>query len=218
MKNILVLVEGPAEETFVRDVLAPYFIPFQVFIIPKVLVTKVVPGGTNFTGGHGKNYGHIQKDLQLLLQNQKHFLVTTMLDFYGLPSNTPGVDQTLSLSDCYDKVAKVEESIERAFSHPNLKIYLSLHEFETFAFVDESLLESLFPGNQASIQTIKNIKQKFGNIEKINLENPPSKRLQNVFSSYRKPFDGPLLASCLGIDSLYQSCRHFAEWVDWIKA
>lgn len=51
MSKILILVEGQAEETFVREVLAPYLSRNGVYPIAKLATTKRVKSGPHFKGG-----------------------------------------------------------------------------------------------------------------------------------------------------------------------
>src|SRR2546423_13361295 len=90
VKRVLILVEGQTEERFIKDVLAPSFYERQVFLFPTLLVTKRVKDGANFKGGV-TNYGKFKADVRRLLQNSGGALVTTLLDYYGLPGDFPGM-------------------------------------------------------------------------------------------------------------------------------
>ena len=89
MVRVLVLVEGQTEERFVNDVLAPFFATKQVFLSPKILTTKVVKSGKDFKGGVS-TYAQIEKHLNNLLGDSNAH-VTTLIDYYGLPTDTPGL-------------------------------------------------------------------------------------------------------------------------------
>ncbi|MCP4022163.1 MAG: DUF4276 family protein [Desulfobacteraceae bacterium] len=51
MKKVLVLVEGPTEEAFVRHILQNHLMDYKVMIIPTIVTTKRVKSGPNFKGG-----------------------------------------------------------------------------------------------------------------------------------------------------------------------
>ena len=40
MKRVYILCEGQTEEKFVNSVLAPYFTPQDIYVIPVILATK----------------------------------------------------------------------------------------------------------------------------------------------------------------------------------
>lgn len=92
-KRVLVLVEGQTEEHFVKRVLAPALLLRQIDIRPTPLVTKRVKSGPSFKGGV-TSFGKFDRDVRRLL-GDRNALVTTMLDYNGLPGDFPGVEQTL---------------------------------------------------------------------------------------------------------------------------
>ncbi|HSY47889.1 MAG TPA: DUF4276 family protein [Thermoanaerobaculia bacterium] len=89
-KRALVLVEGQTEERFVKDVLAPAFWPRSLYLSPTILVTKRVKDGPNFKGGVTR-FAQFENDLRRLM-NAGGAVVTTMLDYYGLPDDFPGMN------------------------------------------------------------------------------------------------------------------------------
>lgn len=48
MKRGLILVEGPTEERFIKDVLSPHLLNRQFALIPTVIPTKRVFDGASF--------------------------------------------------------------------------------------------------------------------------------------------------------------------------
>ena len=112
-KRILILVEGQTEERFVKDVLAPAFWEREVFLIPTLLVTKRVKNGPNFKGGV-TNFGKFANDVKLLLNGAGDALVTTLLDYYGLPPDFPGMT-TRPAGSPAQRVTHVETAIHRHF-------------------------------------------------------------------------------------------------------
>ena len=59
MKQILILVEGQTEETFVKEVLNPYLNQYDRHLSPTIINTKIVKGGKNHKGGID-NYGQLR--------------------------------------------------------------------------------------------------------------------------------------------------------------
>lgn len=50
MKNVYILCEGQTEESFVNNVLAPYFMGMQIYLYPVILTTKRT-ASAKYTGG-----------------------------------------------------------------------------------------------------------------------------------------------------------------------
>ena len=91
MKRGLVLVEGQTEDLFVKNVLQPYlWNRTSLWLTPALLVTKLVKSGANFKGGV-RSYAQVRRDVQKLLQDADAAVVTTFIDYYGLPVDFPGV-------------------------------------------------------------------------------------------------------------------------------
>ena len=94
-KRCLILVEVQTEERFVKDIVAPFFAPKRLFVIPTLLVTKRVKSGPNFKGGV-TSFANFERELRLLLNDSDAACVTTLLDYYGLPEDFPGMSFALS--------------------------------------------------------------------------------------------------------------------------
>ena len=78
MTRVYLVVEGPTEEAFVREVLAPALWPRGVFAEPTVL------GAIGHKGGR-VNYARVRKDVLDRLKQDPSACCSTMFDFYGLP-------------------------------------------------------------------------------------------------------------------------------------
>ncbi len=143
MNKVLVLVEGQTEETFVREILASHLSALGVYPIAKLATTKRVKSGPDFKGGI-TSYARFKKDVMRLLGDTSAALVTTMIDFYGLPTGFPGRG-TMPSGSCYVQAAYVEQEIRQDIQHPRFLPYLALHEFEALLFVDPAKIDEVFP-------------------------------------------------------------------------
>lgn len=124
----LILVEGQTEYRFVKDVLTPAFWPCGLDLIPTILVTKRVKDGPNFKGGV-TSFARFENDLRKLL-GSGGAVVTTMLDYYGLPADFPGMN-TRPNGTPRQRVEHVERAISAYFRSPgNFVPFLALHEYE----------------------------------------------------------------------------------------
>ena len=91
MKTVYIYCEGQAEESFINDVLCPYFMEVQTVVVPIICTTKRALN-KKFKGGV-QTYGKIQSELiKLCRTHRRHAYVTTMFDYYGMPSDTPSID------------------------------------------------------------------------------------------------------------------------------
>ncbi|NDJ77486.1 MAG: DUF4276 family protein [Chloroflexi bacterium] len=210
MKFVHVLVEGQTEETFVRDVLGPYLNTKGIHLTPSLLVTKRVKDGPNFTGGI-TSYQRVKADLLLLLGDTNAVLVTTMLDYYGLPPDFPR-PEALPPGPCFARVAGLEAAFQQDIGHRRFLPYLALHEFEALLFVDPDAIAKQFPDLDIS-EDLHAIRRAFISPEEINEEQPPSRRLRELVAAYQKPFHGPLITSEIGLADIRAACQHFAAWL-----
>lgn len=216
VKRVLISVEGPTEETFVREVLSPYLTDRGIVLIPTLVYTKIVKSGPNFKGGI-VSYGKVKRDLQRLLNDSNAAAVTTMYDVYELPKDFPGYRRCTRRP--YDKVAYLEMAFAADINHRRFKPYLQLHEFEAFLFVDPDQTGNELGLASQQVESLTQIKASFATPEEIN-DNPqtaPSKRLQNIYQAYDKIFDGPLVTASVGLARLRTACPHFDGWVKWLE-
>jgi len=93
--RLYVLCEGPTEERFVKEVLAPHLHNSEIFATPINL------------GGVSK-YSKIRTELEILCKCDPTAFVTTMLDYYKLPSDTPGKGTT---GDIYKRSKEIETAV-----------------------------------------------------------------------------------------------------------
>lgn len=218
MKRVLILVEGQTEETFVRDVLAPHFLTRNVALIAKILVTKRGKSGGHFKGGI-VHYTQVKRDLHLLLADTGAERITTMLDYYGLPNDFPGLANRPSGTG-YQRVEHVERAFQADIAHPRFLPYLALHEFEALLFTDPARCDWVFSDAPGTIEGMKAIRASVTSPEEIN-EGPttaPSKRLLSLFPRYQKTVHGPLATAAQGLAPLRAACPHFNQWVSALEA
>lgn len=211
--KVLVLVEGPTEEGFVKRILTPYFSTMDIYLIPTIITTKVVLKGPNYKGGVN-SYNQIKKDLIPLLNDSSASLVTTMIDFYGLPSDFPGYDSRPN-GTCFEKIVHLEKSFFNDISSSKFLPYLQLHEFEALIFANEDKFEEVFIDRQNRITKITTINEAYNTPEEIN-DNPltaPSKRLKKIFNEYDKVLHSQLLLQNVDLQNLRTKCNHFNEWI-----
>jgi hypothetical protein len=219
MKRGLVLVEGQTEERFVNECLAPYLLAKGLILErPTIVATKRVAGGPNFKGGIS-SYGQVQRDLQRLLHDGHASIITTVLDYYALPKDFPGMRDRPSGSP-RSRVEHVEAAWAATVADRRFVPHLALHEFETWVYADPSRLEPwMFDDDAKAIEAIAKIAAAYQTPEDIDdgPDTAPSKRLEKVFN-YQKLLHGPLAVSAIGIDRIRAVCPHFHQWFGRLEA
>jgi hypothetical protein len=217
-KRALILVEGQTEERFVKDVLGPLFFGQELFLHPTILVTKRVKDGPNFKGGI-INFARFKNDAQRLLNSAAGALVTTMVDYYGLPEDFPGMDSRPSHGTAIQRVTHVEDAVAKHFESPqNFLPFFVLHEFEALLFSSLTELPQVLiePRKKKEFEAIR---ASVGSPEEIN-ERPdfaPSKRIIRLFPSYKKTVHGPMTAARIGIQNIRAECPHFNGWLQKLE-
>jgi hypothetical protein len=214
MKNVYIYCEGPTEESFINEILAPYFANLMILVIPIVCTTKRT-ASVKHRGGV-IDYNKIKKELTNLCKSHKNEFVTTMFDYYAMPSNTPNID--CAEVDIYKRMDLIEDAINRDIGQPNCFFNFMLHEFEGVLFSSpESFLEITDNDTVAKIQRMRD---EAISPEHINNspETAPSKRLESLIPNYAKVKNGTLLSKKMGIDAILNECKHFSDWIEKIKA
>lgn len=217
MSRALILVEGQTEERFVKDVLYPAFHERGLFLFPTILVTKRVKDGPNFKGGI-TNFAKFRNDAQKLLNSAGGALVTTLIDYYALPSDFPGMD-TRPNGTPAQRVLHVEQAIHQHFNSPiNFIPFLALHEFEAWLFCSPDELPRVMtqPEKQPQFSAIR---ERVNTPEHIN-ETPqfaPSKQIERLFPAYKKTLHGPTVTARIGLNNIRAQCPHLNDWLSRLE-
>lgn len=216
MTRLLVLVEGDSEELFVQNILAPHLENFGVYARATGVVSKRLASGMKFTGGN--HWPNIQISLRPLLADSDAW-VTTLLDFYGLPDNFPGVSAaSASRGAARSRVQTVEVAIAEVMGKPQRFIpFIALHEFETWYFASPSKVADYF-GKADVRKAMECACQEANGPENINhgKETHPSKRLEGYGMGFRKTSAVAVLKD-IGLDAIRAVCPHFNAWLDRLE-
>jgi hypothetical protein len=100
-----------------------------------------VDNGPNFKGGV-TSWNQIERDLRNLLGDTNAAAITTLIDYYGLPKDVPGMSTRKGSSMA--RVAHVEKAIADQFNDRRLRPFLMLHEFEAMLFTNIKKWEHRF--------------------------------------------------------------------------
>lgn len=217
MKRILAYVEGETEEAFLKRVIHLHLLNMGLFIIPTIATTRRVISGPDYKGGH-VSFGKAKREIRRLLGDSDAVAVTSMLDFYGLPSDYPGKN-SMPTGDCYKRVEHMESELGNAIDSRKFIPYLSLHEFEALVLVSPDEIAGAFPGENIS-DNLRMITQAAHSPEEINEgeQSHPSVRLTNLIPTYRKPQHGPIITLRIALEEICRSCPHFNEWLEKLES
>lgn len=111
-------------------------------------------------------YESIRRDMLRLLGDTSAAVVTTMIDYYGLPRDFPDY-RARPRGTCYERANFLEEAFLRDINHRRFISFLTLHEFEALLFVDPQAIAARFPGQRNAGQHLERILSIYGSPEEI---------------------------------------------------
>ena len=222
MTRLLIHVEGQTEEAFVEEVLAPH-----LYTIGYTDVSARLMGEQRERDRRGgiRPWPEVRRGIINRLREDTGQIATTMIDYYGLPTNGPrgwpGRADS-SLATLQEKANRVENAIQSdvagymgsGFNPSRFVPYVMMHEFEAMLFSDCAAL-CLAISRLDLVDAFQQIRDAFNTPEEIN-DSPltsPSRRITNFVPSYQKPVDGATAAGAIGLAAIRRECPHFAQWL-----
>lgn len=220
MARLIVVVEGQTEEKFVNSILAPH-----LFGIGYQSVDARIMGNPRQPGGI-KPWISVKRDLKGYLRDRAGFVVTTMVDYYGLPQTGgkawPGRTGAAGLYGAAQKAEAVEKALAQdilaemggSFNSARFLPFVTMHEFEGLLFSDCASFAGAI-GHADLAAGFQAIRNGFDSPEEINdsYDTAPSRRVEKLFPGYQKPLQGTLAAKNIGLSSIRLQCPHFNGWV-----
>lgn len=132
--RLLVHVEGETEAFFVHEVLAPHLAGYGYALVRPRLI-----GGRRSSGrrGGGVSWQSVRGGIVRHLKEDRQALVTTMVDYYGMPKQWPG-RAAAATRPFAERAATVQDAVAgdvaggmgRHFDKRRFIPYVSMHEFE----------------------------------------------------------------------------------------
>lgn len=218
MTEIVAIVEGQTEQTFVRSQLAAHL------GLRGITVWPVLPGKTRKSGGV-KKWESSRNDIIRTLKERRY--CTTMFDFYAMPADWPGREDAGRLS-WEQRGSHVESNIlddlaqhmGESWDPSQLIPYVQMHEFEALVFSNTEKLADVCAALCDSPREdlrgkFDEILEEAGDPEAIDdgYETCPSRRITGLVPRYRKRLHSPIVATRVGFDQLRETCNHFASWI-----
>jgi len=215
--EIVIVVEGKTEQTFVRDVLAPEMSHKGLYLHAALI-------GKNGHKGGNICFERAETDISKFLAQRTDTYVSTMFDYFRIDSEWPGYQASSQQTGATLTAGDKAEALEQA-THQNMITrfpkceaetrfipYIQMHEFEALLFSCASTLASKM---EIQEPVIKGILAAYANPEEINTcpEKAPSKRLKVLKKGYRKVVMGKTISKAIGIQGIRKQCPHFNDWL-----
>lgn len=223
MARLYLFAEGPTEQTFATNVLAPHLAQIGVYMQPPLLIAHAKKKGIVHRGG-GRYYIPMKNDILRFLAQEKarDVFFTTMIDLYAIHAGFPGLDEAERLRHLPNKrVEALEQAFARDINDSRFIPYIQLHEYEAYLFSDPTQFGFFYEHSEKAISALKSIADGKSSPELINdgLHSAPSKRIISKFPDYEgaKPVIGPLVAELIGLHVIRSKCPHFGTWLSRLE-
>jgi len=207
MIRLEVVAEGQTEADFVGQILRPNL---EAHANHGIAINAPVLGGY-------RTYAGLKKFVKRLLHSQSSTLrVTTMIDLFKLPADSPGLSE-LAGTTTIDGVRKLEQLFEEDVRDRRFVPYLQLHEFEALLLSDLPVLAEQHPNRKKEIRELAKHLQE-SDPEHVNRLRPPSYWIKDVVPEYNKRTSGVITVGRIGLAKLRERCRHFGQWLDVLES
>ena len=215
--EVVALVEGRTEKIFIAEILAPYLATKGVFITPIVISKPGQKGGD-------VRFSRVKNDIERHLKQRKITYLTLCIDFYGIKGDWPGLAEAKRQATPSSKAAKINSATQQRVSElygdneagRRFIPYVAMHEFEALLFSGpQKLAEAL----HVSRSDIDKIITECGEAENIN-DSPttsPSKRIEKLYSGFRKTSMGIAVARSIGLVAMRKKCPIFDSWIKTLE-
>ncbi|MCU4158266.1 DUF4276 family protein [Carboxylicivirga sp. A043] len=216
MNRIIIIGEGPTEQSFCNDVLQPFFNQHGLYIEnPKIKKSK---GGI-------VSWKDLKKQIELHLKDT-NVVVTLLIDYYGIyPKHAfPKWEEAKTIVNKSERMTFLENAMAENIDDDvryRFVPYIQLHEFEGLLFSDISVIEDNFEDYEFNDHNyLIETDQRYDNPEEINdgTTTAPSKRLERIIKGYGKSGGkvayGSLLAQEIGLNKIREKCPRFNVWIN----
>ena len=214
MKRLVIIVEGETEESFVNNILRPFFCSKGLYNTIQCFNTKHSHVGVS-------KYSYIKKDILNTIY-EKDVVVSMMIDFYRLLSDFPGFNDLKATQTHQEQANLLEARIKKDLENSQKQLfenfipYIQLHEFETLVFTSINGIDSLFERSEMDYKGLMNVIQQYPNPEDINNhpDTAPSVRLKKLIPGYNKVLHGIDIINTVGMNELLEKCPRLKVWVE----
>lgn len=215
--EVVVLVEGPTEQQFVKQLLAPYLAQRGVYLTPIILDKPGEKGGD-------VKFARAKNDIEKHLKQRRDTWLTFLVDYYGIRGDWPGYSESKMQTEHFRKAQIMNKAthdvVKKLFPGHNSDSrfipYVSMYELEALYFSDPPCLAEKLGVQQKQIEEIL---EECGEPEKINdhTTTAPSKRLVKLSDRFKKTSTGIAIATTIGIPKMRDACPLFNNWVTTLE-
>jgi hypothetical protein len=217
MKRIIVICEGPTEQSFFRTNLLAHFAERNLFVQTPLI--KKSQGGV-------VKWEILKREIENYLKSNNDVFVTTFLDYYGINSNLgfPNWDDAHKIFDKEERMDFLENAMLNSIKkqhHYRYIPYLQLHEFEGLLFNNIDIFKNnISPDELVGLLELQEVFENFSNPELINnsKENSPSNRLKRIIKGYNKIVFGDILSEAIGINNIRSKSPRFNNWISKLES
>ena len=216
IKEVYVVVEGFTEQTFIRDILAPYLYPRNIYLKASLI------GKPGHKGGNVK-FDRAQSDIVKFLKQRNDTYISTMFDYFRLDPKWPG-RKIKKTKTAKNKAGFIEQETVKElikcypdFNPERFIPYFSMHEFEALLFSNpKRIAEKLSVKEKLILDILEECKEP----EEINdePETAPSKRIEKIsWIKYKKTITGIAIAKNIEIVEMRKKCPVFNLWLEKLE-
>jgi len=175
--------------------------------------------------GCNVQYRRLLIDIKGRLLSDASCYCTTMLDYYGLPSDFPGKSEIKTTMNSQMKSQVITKALTNKIradlgdAERRFLPYIQMHEFEGLLFSEPNTLASSLQQLHLISDFVK-IREQAGNPEEINdsPQTAPSKRIEKLYNAYDKPVHPLLAARAIGLHTIRINCPVFDRWLTSIES
>ncbi len=216
--EVVVLTEGRTEQTFIKQLLAPYMGNLGVYLTPVQLDKPGQRGGD-------VRFVRAKNDIGRYLKQRSETYVSLLIDYYGIGSDWPGLETIKPGAPPSDIAAAIctatQEYIDAEFADFGADVrfvpHIAVHEFEALLFSEPETLARFIQVNQKHVDEII---EECGEPEAIDNSphSAPSKRIEKLYRRFKKTSTGIAIAQEIGIEQMRLKCSVFDDWLDRLES
>lgn len=215
MKRLIIVCEGPTENEFCLEVLAPALRNLGIFI--ETPLVKKSNGGI-------VSWPTIKRQIETHLHEGNAY-VSMLVDYYGIRDSYmfPGWLESKKISSLSKRWKYLCDNMKADIAPelaPRFIPYIQIHEFESLLFSDIEVFKESFGPKEMDYSILEKAIHEFDNPEEINSRPTlaPSKRLMEAIPGYDKIIFGNCIALDIGLNKIMDSCPLFRQWVKALKS
>jgi len=210
MRRLVFIVEGKSEVQFVNQLLIPYLSSKDGLQGIPMHAQQLVSNRKKIIHGGSMSFGKFSNDVRNVAHSGD-VLVTTMIDFFRLPTDFPGYTTDSKKIDSIERA--VRDALSSVISPSVFLPYIQRHEFETLLFASMDGFASIIDDSKA-LRALEHIVKGYPNPEDIDggAETAPSKRIGHIFN-YEKGVDSLMALRAIPIDAIRARCPRFDHWL-----